>query len=67
MLQHDLFSKFTIQSWIRNLLWIHFYREGRCVPELVAREKKEIKNHIRGLDLNPEFLLYRNHFFLLHH
>ena len=54
---------------IVNLLWIHYYREfWTLFPRTCGiRENKEIKNHIRGLDLNPKFLLYRNHFFTLYH
>ena len=56
-------------SWIVNLLWIHYYREfwTLCLRTCGGRENKAIKNHIRGLDLNPEFLLNGNRFFPLYH
>ena len=56
-------------SWIDNLLWIHYYPEFRrlCLRICGSRENEEIKNYIRELGSNLEFLLASNRFFPFHH
>ena len=56
-------------AFIRNLLYVYYYHLFRtlCPRNCGRRENKEMINHIRELDLNPEFLLNRNRFFPLYH